>query len=51
VAAAADPGAAVDQLTPRTVHAYLTAILAAEAGRSLVFERETPGSIALVAAR
>lgn len=51
LAAAMTPDATVEELSPRTVHAHLTAVLAAEAGRRLVVERPEEGTLALCAVR
>jgi len=49
--AAMTPEAAAADLSPRTVHAHLTAALAAEAGRRLAVERAGDGALSLCAAR
>jgi histidine phosphotransferase ChpT len=49
--AAMTPEAAAEDLSPRTVHGYLTAALAAEAGRRLEVERPAEEALALCAAR
>lgn len=49
VAAALNVEMEIEALTPRTVHAYLTAVLCAESGRSVVLERRTRNRLVLMA--
>ncbi|MBP5856069.1 hypothetical protein KAJ83_03550 [Marivibrio halodurans] len=49
VAAAMTVEMDVEALTPRTVHAYLTAVLCAESGRSAVLQRQSADRLALMA--
>ena len=50
VAGALDPSVDVAELSPRTVHAYITAVLAAETGRRAVIEPAGEGRVTLIAA-
>ncbi|MEQ8604452.1 MAG: histidine phosphotransferase family protein [Marivibrio sp.] len=51
LAAALTAEAAAEELSPRTVHAHLTAVLAADAGRRLTLERLDENALALCAVR
>jgi histidine phosphotransferase ChpT len=51
VEAAMDASVAMESLSPRTVHAFLAAALAQEAGRSVRVVREDAETITLIAAR